>query len=124
MQMRIFKHRGFHQWAKSEGIADNILKESIEEMEKGLYEGNLGSGLYKKRVALPGKGKRGSYRTLIAFKKEKNAFFVYVFAKNVRADIDEREEKIYRQLAKDLLGMSEKTIKEMVEKGKLFEVKQ
>jgi hypothetical protein len=120
--MRIFKHRSFNQWAKSEGIADSTLKEAVEEMEKGLYEGNLGSCLYKKRVALPGKGKRGSYRTLIAFTQGKNAFFVYGFAKNVRADIDEKEEKIYRQLAKDFLSMSEDTIKKMVEKCKLFEV--
>ncbi len=121
--MRIFKHRSFHQWAKSEKIADSILKEAVEEMEKGLYEGNLGSGLYKKRVAFLGKGKRGSYRTLIAFRAQKIAFFVYGFAKNSRASIDEREEKIYRQLAKEFLGMDEKALKKMLEKNKLFEVK-
>ncbi len=99
IQIRIFKHRSFHQWAKSEGLADSALKKAVEEMEKGLYEGNLGSRLYKKRVALPGKGKRGSYRTLVAFRKEETAFFMYGFAKNVRANIDDREEKIYLQPA-------------------------
>jgi hypothetical protein len=121
--MRIFKHRSFNQWAKSEGITDKLLKKAIDEMEKGLYEGNLGSGLYKKRIALPGRGKRGSHRTLVAFKKGECAFFVYGFAKNVRDDIDEREEKIYRQLAKDFLDTNEDTIKKMIEKNKLFEVK-
>lgn len=121
--MKIFKHRSFHQWAKAEGITDNILKEAIGEMEKGLYEGNLGSGLYKKRVAASGKGKRGGYRTLIAFKKDSQAFFIYGFAKNVRANIDEREEKIYRQLAKDYLSMDKSAIKKMIEQNKLFEVK-
>ena len=121
--MRIFKQRSFNQWAKYEGITDKLLKKAIDEMEKGLYEGNLSSGLYKKRVALPGRGKRGSHRTLVAFRKEKKAFFVYGFAKNVRDDIDEREEKIYRQLGKDFLDMDEDAIKKMVEKSKLFEVK-
>lgn len=121
--MRIFKHRSFNQWAKSEGIADSTLKEAIEEMQNGLYEGALGSGLYKKRVALPGKGKSRSYRTLVAFRKETIAFFVYGFAKNVRANIDESEEKTYRQLAKNFLNLDESTIRKMVAKNKLFEVK-
>ncbi len=121
--MRIFKHRSFHQWAMSEGITDSILKHAIEEMEKGLYEGNLGSGLYKKRIALRGKGKSGGYRTLVAFRVGKRAFFVYGFAKNARANIDEREEKIYRQLAKDFLSVDEESIREMIKNARLFEVK-
>ena len=121
--MRIFKHKSFHEWAKSEGLTSEILKKAIDEMENGLFEGSLGSGLYKKRVALPGKGKRGSYRTLVAFKNEQRAFFVYGFAKNVRANISEKEEKIYRHLAKDLLNMNEAKIEFMMKDGKLFEVK-
>lgn len=121
--MKIYKHRSFHQWAKSEGLTDKALKKAIEEMENGLFEANLGSGLYKKRVALPGKGKSGGYRTLVAFKKEKNAFFVYGFAKGVRANIDEREEKLYRQIARDFLIMDEEEIQTMIEKSKLYEVK-
>jgi len=30
--MRIFKHRIFHQWAKSEGLADSILKNAVLDM--------------------------------------------------------------------------------------------
>jgi hypothetical protein len=121
--MRIYKHRSFNQWAKSERLTDKLLKKAIDEMEKGLYEGNLGSGLYKKRVALPGKGKSGSYRTLVAFRKGKVAFFVYGFAKNDRDNINKKEEKIFRQLAKDFLDMGGVAIKKMIENNKLFEVK-
>jgi hypothetical protein len=121
--MRIFKHRGFHRWARSEGLTNSILKSAVDEMNKGLYEASLGSGLYKKRVALPGEGKRGSHRTLVAFRKSERAFFVYGFAKNVRDNIDEKEEKLYRQFAKNFLKMDEKAIKRMIEKGTLFEVK-
>ncbi len=32
--MRIFKHRSFHQCAKSEGLADSALKKAVEEMRK------------------------------------------------------------------------------------------
>lgn len=121
--MRIFKHRSFHQWAKAEGITDQILKNAIDEMGKGLHDGNLGSGLYKKRIAPEGRGKRGSHRTLVAFKKEQSAFFVYGFAKSVRDNIDDREEKIYRQLAKSFLDMNEDAIKKLIEKINLVEVK-
>ncbi len=94
--MKIYKHRSFHQWADLERITDKTLRTAIEELEKGLHEANLGSGLYKKRIPISGKGKRSGYRTLVAFKREKCAFYIYGFAKNEYANINEREEKIYR----------------------------
>lgn len=121
--MKIFKHKSFHEWALSEKLSDNALKQAINEMDDGLYEATLGSGLYKKRIASPGQGKRGSYRTLIAFKKDDIAFFMYGFAKNVRDNINEKEEKILRKLAKDFLNMTDDAIHRMMNNGKLFEVK-
>ena len=120
--MRIFKQKSFHQWAKSEKLSDRMLKQAIDEIEKDLYEANLGSNLYKKRIASPGKGKRGGYRTLIAFKTNEKAFFLYGFAKNVRDNIDEKEQRVYRKLARDMLAMSAQDIQKLVNDGKLFEV--
>jgi hypothetical protein len=120
--MKIYKHRNFHKWAKDEGITDKTLINAINEISKKLYDANLGSGLYKKRVAMKGKGKRGSYRTLVAFKEGEKAFFVYGFSKNEKENIDEREQKIYRYFAQDLLNMDEKTIGKMIIEGKLFRV--
>lgn len=120
--MRVFKYRHFNHWAISERISDNTLKKAIEEMANGLYEANLGSGLYKKRIASANKGKRSGYRTLIAFKSETRAVYVYGFSKNDRGNISEMEEKIYRQLAKSFLLMNEKAINEMLRQHKLIEV--
>ena len=92
-------------------------------MGRGLFEVHLGSGLYKKRFAAKGRGKSGSYRTLIAFRIESRAVFVYGFSKNVRANIDNKEEKIYRQLAKEFLNLDETEIAYMLAHDKLFEVK-
>ncbi len=39
----------------------------VEEMVKGLIDADLGGHVYKKRIALPGKGKSGSVRTLLRF---------------------------------------------------------
>jgi len=121
--MRIFKHKRFHQWTQSEHLKDVTLRQAIGEIEHGLYDANLGSGLYKKRVPMPGQGKKGGYRTLVAFKDGKNTFFVYGFAKNIRANISDNEKRIYRKLAKDFLNMSDADIHEMLDCGKLVEVK-
>ncbi len=67
----------------------------------------MGGYLYKKRIAIPGKGKRGGLRTLLAFKKENKAFFVYGFAKNKQANISQDELVTYKELAKVLLDLND-----------------
>ncbi len=59
--IRIFKHKRFNRWAKKEGITDSLLKTAIAELVNGLFEANLGGGIYKKRIARTGQGKRGAY---------------------------------------------------------------
>jgi hypothetical protein len=53
--MKIFKHQSFDKWSLSESLTDEILRKALDEMQEGLYEANLGSGLYKKRIARQGK---------------------------------------------------------------------
>ena len=67
--MMIYKHKIFKHWAKSEKITDDILIKAAREVTEGRFEANLGKGLYKKRIAKPGRGKSAGYRTLLAFKK-------------------------------------------------------
>ena len=55
-------------------IGDAALCKAAREIEQGLFEADLGGGLCKKRIALPGQGKSGSARTLVA-KKHKDAVF-------------------------------------------------
>jgi len=121
--MEIFKYKEFSKWAKIQGLENDALKKAISEMRHGMYEANLGGGLYKKRVPLKNKGKSGGYRTLIAFNDGDKAFFIYGFAKNVKVNIKANEKKIYRMLAKDFLGMNKTQIQTMVNSGKLIEVK-
>ena len=120
--MDIYKNKIFSQWAKSENVTDSMLINTIDEIEKGLYEANLGSALYKKRVAMNGKGKRGGYRTLVAFKEGQRAFFVYGFSKNKQDNINENEKRVYRNLAKDFLSMNECDIQKMLNAKKLYKV--
>lgn len=64
--MRIFKDRLFDKWAYKEGITDKVLCVAVAEMENGLIDADLGGHVYKKRVALQGRGKRSGARTLLA----------------------------------------------------------
>ena len=121
--MKIFKHRLFQQWVKAEKLTDVALVKAVDEINRGLHDGNLGGYLYKKRIAMPGRGKRGSYRTLLAFKQDDHAFFVYGYAKNVKANINAKEQTIYKDLAKTLLGLDKKVLEHMLKIGSLIEVK-
>lgn len=51
------------------GLTDSLLLEAVNEMAAGLIDADLGGGVVKKRIALPGRGKRGGVRTLVATKE-------------------------------------------------------
>ena len=88
--MRVFKTRGFARFARQEMISDEALARAIRQAEAGLVDADLGSGLIKLRLARPGSGKRGGYRTLIAYQAKSRAVFLFGFAKNERENIVSR----------------------------------
>lgn len=67
--MLYLKTKYFTRRAGKEGIADSALCEAIGEFENGLCEANLGNHLFKKRIALAGKGKSGGARTILFYQK-------------------------------------------------------
>ncbi|HLD69342.1 MAG TPA: type II toxin-antitoxin system RelE/ParE family toxin, partial [Candidatus Omnitrophota bacterium] len=76
------KTKYFSRWAKNEGIPDSSLGEAIREFESGLCGANLGNHLFKKRIALAGKGKSGGARTILFYEKDKKLIFCFGFKKN------------------------------------------
>lgn len=121
--MRLFKTKIFDKWAKEKKISDQALINAIREMDLGLCEANLGGNLYKKRIAMHGKGKSGSYRTIVAFKRTDNSFFVYGFSKNKRDNISKREELALKKYATLLLNYTNQEINDAIETKGLIEVK-
>ena len=71
---RVFKTRHFSRWVRKTELTDRALCDAIVEMEKGLLDADLGGDVVKKRVPLPGRGKSGSVRTLIATNKDNRWF--------------------------------------------------
>lgn len=120
--MRIFKNKEFQKWQKEIKLTDIILKKAIYEMESGLYDANLGGNVYKKRVALNSRGKSSGARTIIAFKLNNSAFFIYGFAKNERSNITPRENNALKELAKVYFSYDKKKIDHAIKSGELLEV--
>lgn len=120
--MRIFKTKLFSRWAGKEGLKDEALRTAVGELENGLVDADLGGYVYKKRVGLPGRGKRGGVRTLIAFHIEEKAFFLFGFAKNARANISDKELKALRLLASELLSYTDVALTKAVKAGELIKV--
>ena len=106
---------------KSE-LTQEALCLAISEMENGLIDAELGGGLVKKRVALPGRGKRGGARTLLATNKANLWFFVFGFEKNERANISRRELEALKAVAADLLELSPADLDSLVVSEALQEI--
>ena len=121
--MRVFKTRWFARWAEQEGVVDAALLGAVEEIARGLIDANLGAHLFKKRVGIDGRGKRGGLRTLLAFRMEERAFFVFGFAKNERANVGRKELLALKLLASRLLGYDARALAQALRAGELHEIK-
>ena len=97
--MVYLKTKYFARWAKNEGIADNSLCEAIREFESGLFEAGLGSHLFKKRIALAGKGKSGGVRTILFYQKDKKLIFCLGFNKNQKDNLSHLDLKFLHKLS-------------------------
>ena len=91
-------------------------------MQTGLIDADLGGGIIKKRVALPGRGKRGSTRTLLVTNRDDRWIYVFGFEKNDRDNITTKELEALRLLAADLLQLSNKQVSDAIKRGSLVEV--
>jgi hypothetical protein len=120
--MQAFKTRTFAKWANGAGLDADALAIAVAGMERGLIDARLGGEVVKKRVALPGRGKRGGVRTLVAFRQEEKAFFIFGFAKNERANISGDELRALKFLAKELLNYSAMSLTKALQTGELIEI--
>ena len=96
-------------------LSDALLCQAAVEIEQGLFEADLGGGVCKKRVPVPGKGKSGSTRTLVAKKHKGAIFFLAGREKNEPgADFSDKEVDAAKIIAKGLEGAGAKKLDELV----------
>ena len=99
-----------------------MLCKAVEEMENGLVDADLGGSVFKKRIALPGRGKSGGARTLIATNKANRWIFLYGFEKNERDNITRPELVFLYGVAHDMLGCSDETLSNAIAQEELEEI--
>ena len=66
--VRAFTTKSFRRFQRKEGIKDAALCEAVRRAERGLIDADLGHGPTKQRVARPGEGRRGGFRTVVAYR--------------------------------------------------------
>lgn len=120
--MRVFKVPAFQRFQRKEGMSDKTLCKAVRDAESGLIDADLGHGLIKQRVARPGQGKRGSYRTIIAHRVKKRAVFLFGFAKSRKADLDPDELEALVKRGAVWLGASDAVIERAITMDELKEV--
>ena len=121
--MRVFKTRMFEKWARSERLSDGVLRRSVSEIADGLVDARLGGSVFKKRIAIGGRGKSSGLRTIVAFSRGSHVFFIYGFSKSERANVRTDELKALKAYAKVLLGYGSSDLAKLVKANKLVEVK-
>ena len=98
------------------------LGEAIERAERGLIDADLGGGVIKQRVARPGSGRSGGYRTILAFQTNDRAIFISGFPKNGQENIGSDELKTLKEIASDLLAATQDQLNVAVAAGRILEI--
>jgi hypothetical protein len=94
----------------------------VRSAEAGLVDADLGGGLIKQRVARPGQGKSGGYRTIVAYQRGDRAVFLFGFAKNERANLSADELAYWQQVGRAYLGLDEDGMEAAITTDELTEV--
>jgi hypothetical protein len=119
---RVFKTKTFDRWAKKL-LSDDLLCAAAREIEQGRYEADLGSGVCKKRIAVPGQGKSGSTRTLVAKQHLNAIIFLVGREKNAPgADFPDAVVDAVKVIARSLHAQSVAKLDQMKASGELREI--
>jgi hypothetical protein len=120
--VEVFKRKDFARWQAGESLSNAALCDAVKEMERGLIDANLGGFLYKKRVARPGGGKRGGYRTVLSARIGSRYVFLHGFPKSAKANISEGERKALQYAGKVFLNLATADLTKALQSGVLLEV--
>ncbi|OQY58256.1 MAG: hypothetical protein B6245_12870 [Desulfobacteraceae bacterium 4572_88] len=103
-------------------MSNEDLLDAIGDLEGRLSTANLGDNLFKVRVKRKHGGKRSGFRTVIVYKKNDRAIFLYGFGKNKRDNIDKTELRYLKKLAGDLLALNSEQLNRSIERKILFDI--
>jgi len=120
--MRYFKTKDLKKWARRERVTDVHLMQVYAEFIEGLYEADLGNGLFKKRIGLGNKGKSGGGRIILFYKIDDAVVFCMGYSKSEKDNITQEEKDHLKVLADLFRSFNDKKYDLAVEKEVLFEI--
>jgi len=120
---RIFKTRPFARWMRKNRLKDTSLRKAVREVQDGLIDARLGGTLLKQRITLPGHGKRGSARSIVATRMAGVWVFLFGFNKNERDSLDPDELEALRGIAEIYLSLDAAQLDLLARTDELSEVR-
>lgn len=120
--MKKLSIKWFNKWSKKAKFANEDLLKAITNLENGLSTSNLGKYLFKIRVKRENSGKSSGFRTIVVYKRNDRAIFVYGFGKNEKENISKTELQYFKKLADDLMALNSEQIEQFIEQKVLFDL--
>jgi hypothetical protein len=65
LALRLLLNKPFQRFARKEGISEADLCDAVARAKRGLVDADLGGGVIKQRIARPGQGRSGGFRSII-----------------------------------------------------------
>jgi hypothetical protein len=118
----LFLDLEFDRWAAKSEVTRDMLCATAREIEAGLVDARLGGHLVKKRIAAPGRGKRGGYRTILAHRQGDRLAFLHGFEKKDKENISKAEKNALVKLGDHYMKYDGPMLTRLVEQGLLSEV--
>lgn len=122
MNKRVLKTKTFARWMKKTELTNEALCNAVDEMQQGLIDADLGGNLYKKRVGIANRGKRGGVRTILATNLGSRWFFMFGYEKNDKENLSSEDKVVALGLAQIFLGLTDAELSMYLELNKLEEI--
>lgn len=115
VRVRTFKTKWFVKAAQAHNVADSELCQAIQCVRCGQAE-NLGGGIYKRRLSCQ------RDRAIILAKGGANWIYTYLFAKQDRTNINDKELSQFKELAKHYAELTDDAINKLLSNKALVEI--
>ena len=91
-------------------------------MIAGPVDADLGGGLLNKRIGLPGRGRRGGARLIVATRRGDRWIFLAGYSKAGREDLEPDELEALRLIGRTLLSLTDEGLARAIKSGEIEEM--
>jgi len=120
--MRILITKHFAKWAKKNSLKHETLKQAAEEIINSNVDAELGSFLFKKRIGIQNRGKRGGVRAIVFYQINNTVIFIHGFLKSEKDNLSVKEFKAFKSIANIFLTMTQSQFEIAIKNGDFVEL--